>query len=85
MDDTLRSGISDTGKYFKVSIKEVQNGKLLDIVNWSFNKYKTDMWRYETNKMNGTHTTVVTAQNQIFEFCMKSLGWSYRIKDVWYY
>ena len=35
--------------------------------------------------MNGTHTTVVTARNQIFEFCMKSLGWSYRIKDVWYY
>ena len=85
MDDTLRNGSTDTGKYFKVSTKEVRDGNLVRVVDWSFSKYKTDMWRYSTSTMKGTHTTVVIPRDQIFEFCMNTLGWDYRIKDVWYY
>ncbi|BEU86694.1 hypothetical protein TAMA11512_01580 [Selenomonas sp. TAMA-11512] len=85
MDDTISSGTSDTGKYFKVSTKEVRNGALIRVVDWNFNKYKTDMWRYSTSGMKGNHTTVVIPRDQIFEFCMHALGWSYHIKDVWYY
>ena len=50
-----------------------------------FSKYKTDMWRYVTSDMKGDHTTVVIPRNQIFEFCMKSLGWSYRLQGSYYY
>ena len=85
MDDTLRNGSTDTGKYFKVSTKEVRDGNLVRVVDWSFSKYKTDMWRYSTSTMKGTHTTVVIPRDQIFEFCMNTLGWDYRIKNVWYY
>ena len=42
MDDTLRNGSTDTGKYFKVSTKEVRDGNLVRVVDWSFSKYKTD-------------------------------------------
>lgn len=85
MDDTITSGSSGNSKYFNVSVKEVRNGELLDTVQWKFIKYKTDMWRYETNRMKGTHTTVVIPKNQIFEFCMDALGWPYTIKEFWYY
>jgi len=85
MDDTIRGGTSDTGKYFKVSTKKVRNGELIDIVNWSFSKYKTDMWRYETSTMDGTHTTVVLPGNQVFHFCMNALGWPYTVKEYWCY
>ena len=85
MDETLRNGTSETGRYFKVSTKEVRNGQLQKIINWSFSQYKSDMWRYETSAMDGSHTTVVIPRNGIFEFCMNRLGWSYRIEDYWYY
>ena len=85
MDDTLTSGSSGSIKYFKISTKEVRNGDLIRIVHWTFSKYKSDMWRYETSTMRGDHTTVVLPRNQVFEFCMDSLGWSYYIKGYWYY
>ena len=85
MDDTLRTGTSETGRYFKVSTKEVRNGQLQKVINWSFSQYKSDMWRYETSNMDGSHTTVVIPRNGIFEFCMNQLGWSYRIDGSWYY
>ena len=85
MDDTLRSGTGETGRYFKISTKEVKNGQLQRVVDWSFSKYRSDMWRYETSTMRGTHTTVVIPRNGIFEFCMDRLGWSYRIDGSWYY
>ena len=85
MDDTLRDGTSETGRYFKVSTKEVRNGQLQKVINWSFSQYKSDMWRYETSNMDGSHTTVVIPRNGIFEFCMNQLGWSYRIDGSWYY
>ena len=85
MDDTLTSGSSDNIKYFKVSTKEVRNGDLIRIVHWTFSKYKSDMWRYETSTMRGDHTTVVLPRDQIFEFCMDSLSWPYYIKEYWYY
>ena len=43
MDDTLKTGTSGTGKFFKVSVKEVRDGELLSVVEWTFSKYKTDM------------------------------------------
>jgi len=85
MDDTLKTGTSGTGKFFKVSVKEVRDGELLSVVDWTFSKYKTDMWRYVTSNMRGNNTTVVIPRNQIFEFCMKSLGWSYRLQGSYYY
>lgn len=85
MDDTITSGTSDTGNYFKVTTKFVRNGQLLEVVNWSFSKFHDDMWRYETSKMDGQHTTVVIPRNPLFEFCMDRLDRSYKIVDMWYY
>ena len=85
MDDTLTTGSSDSIKYFKVSTKEVRNGELIRIVHWNFIKYKSDMWRYETSTMDGTHMTVVLPGNQVFRFCMNALGWPYTVKEHWCY
>ena len=85
MDDTITSGTSDTGRYFKVTTKFVRGGQLLEVVNWSFSKFRDDMWRYETSTMDGTHTAVVIPRSPLFEFCMGKLGWSYKVVDMWYY
>ena len=85
MDETIKGGTFDTGKYFEVSTKRVRNGKLVDVVHWSYSKIRSDSWRYETNTMDGTHTTVVIAENKLFEFCMDELGWDYRIERSYYY
>ena len=83
MDDTIIA--NDAKNNFSVSTKMVHNGELSRVLTWNFSKYQDDMWRYETNSMDGSHTTVVTPRNKIFEFCMKNLGWSYKIVDFWYY
>lgn len=85
MDDTITSGTSGNGRYFKVSTKKVKDGQLQQVINWTFEKYKSDMWRYETSTMKGNHTTVVIPRNGVFEFCMNQLGWTYRIEGSWYY
>ena len=90
MDDTIISGSSTNGQYFKVSTKEVKNGQLQKVINWSFSKYKDSMWRYETSTMDGRHTTVVIPKSTLFEYCMKILGWHYQtVTDSrggsWYY
>ena len=85
MDETITSGTSNTGKYFKVTVKEVQNGKALKTNEWSFSKYYDDPWRYSTEVMKKRGTTsVVTVHSKIFEYCMKQLDWTYRIKDLRY-
>lgn len=83
MDDTITAG--NNQDYFSVSTKKVKNGNLLKVVVWKFSKVRNDMWRYETSSMRGTHTTVVTHPNKVFEFCMAKLGWSYSIKNIYYY
>ena len=85
MDDTITSGTSNTGRYFDVATKKVKAGQLQQVITWKFSQYKEDMWRYETSTMDGSHTTVVTPRNGVFEFCMDKLGWDYRIVDFWYY
>ena len=65
-DDTITSGTSDTGKYFSVSTKFVRNGQLQQVVIWKFSKFDSDMWRYETSTMDGSHTTVVIPKNPLF-------------------
>ncbi|MBQ6976900.1 MAG: hypothetical protein IJQ16_10185 [Selenomonadaceae bacterium] len=83
MDDTI-IGNNDRN-YFSVSTKKVRNGKLIQVVQWKFSKFRGDMWRYETSTMDGSHTTVVIPRNKIFEFCINRLGWSYRIEGNYYY
>ena len=83
MDDTIRDGIDNDGRYFKVSTKHVRNGKLQEVVNWMFIQLsrdgKQDFWRYENSKMDGKHITALFPRSLLFEFCMNRLGWSYRI------
>ena len=85
MDETLEPGTTHNGKFFKVTTKEVQNGKLKSIVRWKFVKVGQEMWRYETNKMDGSHMTVVSPGDKVFDFCMKKIGWKYRTEDFWCY
>ena len=82
MDDTLSHGTSSTGRWFSISTKMVKNGHLKEVITWNYSKYKTDMWRYETNRMRGTHTTVVIPRSNIFEYCMDQIGWPYTIRVV---
>ena len=81
-DNTLTSGTSETGKYFKVIVKQVQNGKVIKSNEWSFSKWKDDGWRYRTDEMKGN--TSIVYNSEIFEYCMKKLGWTY-VKNNGYY
>lgn len=83
MDDTIKYGVTSTGKWVSLSTKKVRNGKLLEVGNTYYSKYKTDMWRYHTNKMSN-NSTVVIPKNNIFEYVMKTIGWGYLIRDRGY-
>lgn len=85
IEDTVVNTSSGDYTSFTVSTKRVRDGELLKFVNWEFLKYKDDMWRYETNTMDGRHTTVVIPKNGVFEFCMQKLGLSYQIRGNYYY
>lgn len=85
IEDTVVNTSSGDYASFTVSTKRVRDGELLKFVNWEFLKYKNDMWRYETNTMDGRHTTVVIPKNGVFEFCMQKLGLSYQIRGNYYY
>lgn len=84
MDDTLSYSSDSTGRGFSVSVKMVQNGRLKDVMTFHFGKYKNGMWRYRTNTMRN-HDTVVIPRSGIFEYGMNRIGWSYYIKDMYYY
>ena len=85
MDETLAWEENLDGKFFKVSTKAVQNGKLKNIIKWKYIKHGQEMWRYETNQMGGSHMTVVSPGDKLFTFCMKRIGWKYRTEDFWCY
>ena len=85
MDETIEPGTTHNGKFFRVTTKEVQNGKVKRIVRWKYVKVEQEMWRYETDKMAGTHMTVVSPGDKLFDFCMKRIGWTYRTEDLWCY
>ena len=82
IDKTITSGTSSTGKYFKVTIKQVQNGKTIKSNEWSFSKWRDDSWRYRTDEMKGN--TSIVYENKTFQFCMKQLGWSYEKANGYY-
>ena len=85
MDETLAWEENLEGKFFRVSTKEVKNGKLKRIVKWKYIKYGQEMWRYETDQMSGNNMTVVSPRDKVFDFCMKRIGWKYRTEDFWCY
>ena len=82
VDKSITSGTSGTDKFFKVTVKQVQNGKLIKSNEWSFSQYRGE-WRYKTDEMKGTTSTVFN--NKIFEHCMKQLGWPYNVVNGGYY
>lgn len=84
VDDSLDYGYTSNGKWFSVSTKMVQNGQLNRVVKWKFDKHQDEVWRYFTKKMRD-HWCAVIPQNAIFEYGMNQLGWSYSIRDRWYY
>lgn len=82
VEDSIKGDVLQNGdKYFTVSTKFVKRGEVQRVVKWTFSKYQSDMWRYETSAMDGTHTTVVIPRNPLFEFCMNKLRWKYTVTD----
>ena len=82
VDKSITSGTSGTDKFFKVTVKQVQNGKLIKSNEWSFSQYRGD-WRYRTDEMKGN--TSIVFNNKIFEYCMKQLGWPFEVVNGGYY
>ena len=82
VDKSITSGTSGTDKFFKVTVKQVQNGKLIKSNVWSFSQFRGE-WRYKTDEMKGNTSTVFN--NKIFEYCMKQLGWPFEIVNGGYY
>lgn len=82
MNDTIVSDSNAYGRGFTVSTKMVKNGKLQGVVNWCFDNVKG--WRYSSSRMAPHITSRVIPRNNIFEFCMNQLGWSYSISNGYY-
>lgn len=80
MDNTITPGMSETGKYFKVTTRRVQNGMTIESNNYSYSQYRGGQWRYRTDKMKGN--TSVVCNDEVFEFCMKQLGWPYKVNII---
>ena len=85
MDETLAWEENLNGKFFRVTTKEVQNGKVKRFIKWKYVKHGQEMWRYETNQMGGTHMTTVSPGDKLFAFCMKRIGWQYHTEELWCY
>lgn len=68
MDETLAWEENLNGKFFRVTTKEVQNGKVKRFIKWKYIKHGQEMWRYETNQMGGTHMTTVSPRRQVVCF-----------------
>lgn len=83
MDDTISNGVSQTGKWFAVSTKMVQNGQLKEIITWHYSQFRQGEWRYRTDNMRG-NTSIVIAPDGIFEYTMNRIGWSYNLVDKRY-
>ena len=80
MDDTIKYARSDACKWFYITTKEVKDGQLQRTIVWKFSSWYNEMWRYETSTMDGCHTTVVIPRNNLFEYCMNKIGWSFVIR-----
>lgn len=85
MDDTITHSSDSNGKGFSVSVKLVQNGQLKQVAVNHYSKFRSDMWRYSSSLMSPNHDTVVIPQDKVFEYVMHQIGWSYYIKDRFYY
>ena len=82
VDKTISGGTSGSDKYFKVTVKQVQNGKTIKTNEWTFSQFRGE-WRYRTDEMKGN--TSIVFNNKIFEFCMKQLGWAYEKANGYYH
>ena len=82
VDKTISGGTSGSDKYFKVTVKQVQNGKTIKTNEWTFSQFRGE-WRYKTDEMKGN--TSIVFNNKIFEFCMKQLGWAYEKANGYYH
>lgn len=93
MDETVKNATPPSGHDYRivtVSSKRVKNGQLQEIVKWTFSKITKNAWKYRTGETpEGVvirDTSVeLPAQNKVFEFSIKHLGWSYEIRDGYYY
>ena len=81
MDDTIIiQKVSSDIKTFSVHVKEVKDGRLIQVFRWKFYKYGEDWWR-QNRTPNPFDSDLLFPRDEMFEFCMNQLGWSYRIKD----
>lgn len=82
MDNTIKHGVTSSGRWVSVSTKNVRNGQLVDTITWRFSKYSNVMWRYTTTKMRPGYDLAISSTNHIFEYSMKRIGWSYRVETI---
>ena len=83
MVETIDGSQTETGnKHFTVSTKVVRNGQLQEVLNWKFNKFRTDDWEFTHSGINDNlHMYKIVYREPLFEYCMEKLGWSYRVVD----
>ncbi|MCR5175216.1 MAG: hypothetical protein K6C05_00020 [Anaerovibrio sp.] len=86
IDNTIKSGTSQTGKWFTIVTREVKSdGTSNKTMSWDFSSFGGGEWRYYTDMMATKLTTArVVAPNRLFEICMDKIGWKYRIVDIGY-
>lgn len=88
MTDTFQTGVHKEGRlkgyrWFNVSVKIVENGKLIEQVKYTYEEVGTE-WRYSHDKQRTPITWHVTRHNKLFLFCMHYLGWKYDDSIFWY-
>ena len=84
VDESIRGDETNNGRYCKAYVKQVRDGQLLRTEEWTFSKWHTDFWRYQTNRMT-RNTSAVIARNGLFEHCMEKMNWPFDIRNGYYY
>ncbi len=94
-DYSFKREKNEKGEYFKITVKQSKDGKVIKTNEWTFFKkhpkniyeetiYKNDyFWEYKTDEMN--NYIKVHYPNKIFEYCMDSfIGQQYEIANQTY-
>ena len=80
VEETIHPMTNTSSRSFTVSIKKVQNGKLRDSETIAYEQYHGDSWRVHYER--GHAWTTVSYKDEVFEYCMKYLGWNYKLVNI---
>ncbi|MCR5175362.1 MAG: hypothetical protein K6C05_00775 [Anaerovibrio sp.] len=85
MNDTIVKGHNADYISFMVTVKQVEDDTLTNVLVCQFQKWPGDAWRMRNSESEGTNFSAVACHDPIYEYCMNRLGWEYTTDNGLYY